>query len=174
MDLITERLKLIPLRIEDIESSLNNLSNFYNEKHLKSKEKVLSDALYQVYKIKLKNMIADPENYLFYTYWLIIKKDNNMIVGRIGFKNIADDKGETELGYGINPNFRSKGYMTEALKKMINWGFRQQLRPIKTIIAKTDKENISSQKVLQKVGFEYKCISGNLLCWKLNNKANNY
>ncbi|HKL41871.1 MAG TPA: GNAT family N-acetyltransferase [Clostridia bacterium] len=97
-----------------------------------------------------------------------------MVVGRTGFKNIADDKGKIELGYGINPNFRSKRYMTETFKKMVNWGFRQHLQPIKTIIAKTNKENSSSQKVLQKVGFEYKRMSEDFLCWKLNNKANNF
>ena len=171
MEIYTERLKLIPLTQDDIEMSLESLENFYKENSYKSDKQKLSNLMYKIYKIKLVNMKGDPDNYLFYTYWLIIKRKNNEIIGRIGFKNIPDDNLEIEIGYGIGIEFRSKGYMTEALKAMLKWGFKQTLLPIETIVAKTKNDNIPSQKVLKKAGFKYISSDEDLMCWKLNKES---
>jgi len=44
------------------------------------------------------------------------------------------------------------GYMTEALESMIQWCF--QNNRVKSVVADTLKENISSQKVLEKIGMK--------------------
>lgn len=166
LEILTKRLKLVPLTEEDIKKSLENLGSFYQAKGYKSKDENLSNMMYKIYNIKLANMKKDPDNYLFYTYWLIIKRNNNQIIGRIGFKNIPNEKGEVEIGYGISIEFRSQGYMTEALNAMVKWGFVQKLLPIKKIVAKTKKDNIPSQKVLKNVGFSFKYNEDEFMCWK--------
>jgi len=174
VEIFTKRLKLVPLKEEDIEDSLESLSKFYNKKGFISNKNHLSNLMYKIYNIKLVNMKNDPDNYLFYTYWLIIKKDNNQIIGRIGFKNVPDKNGELEIGYGIGLEFRSHGYMTEALKAMIDWAFKQELLNIKKIFAKTKEDNIPSQKVLKKAGFYYVSQEKEFLCWKIaKNKVKN-
>ena len=70
----------------------------------------------KIYNIKLINIQNNPQYYLFYTYWLIINNNTNEIIGRIGFKDIPNQMGEIEIGYGTHTNYRSKGFMTEALK----------------------------------------------------------
>lgn len=61
--------------------------------------------------------------------------------------------GKIEIGYGSHPDYRSKGYMTEALKAITKWVFNQSILPVKKIITQTKKDNISSQKVLIKAGY---------------------
>ena len=171
MELYTERLKLIPLKEEDIKMSLKNVNEFYHSKGLKSNTKTLSDVMVKIYNIKLANMKDDPKHYLFYTYWLIVKKDSNEIIGRIGFKNIPDENSEIEIGYGTRIEYRSNGYMTEALESLTDWGFKQTILPIQTIVAKTKRDNIPSQRVLFKTGFKFKSEKDGLLCWKLDKKS---
>jgi RimJ/RimL family protein N-acetyltransferase len=165
MKLYTKRLKLIPLTENDLKESLEDLKEFYKSENLISTNKRLSDLMHKIYQIKLVNIKNDPENYLFYTYWLIVKKETNQVIGRIGFKDSPNKNKTCEVGYGIKKSFQSKGYMTEALKKLIIWGFNQEINPINTIIAKTNEDNIPSQKVLKKVGFKKKSIENNLVTW---------
>lgn len=167
MEIYTSRLKLIPLNKYDLERSLEDLEDYYKSKELISLNKRLSDLMQKIYQIKLVNIKSDPKNYLFYTYWLIVIKATNQVIGRIGFKDSPDKNKTCEVGYGIKDNFQSKGYMTEALKEYLIWGFNQEVNPINIIVAKTNKDNIPSQKVLKKVGFKKKSIEDNLVTWMI-------
>ena len=93
----------------------------------------------------------NPNDILFGTLWVIINKIQNIIVGDIGFKGKPSDKGLIEIGYGLYPEFFNNGYMTEAVKIMTTWAFEQP--QVKIIIAETNKDNISSHKVLKKNNF---------------------
>lgn len=96
--------------------------------------------------------IADKEkNYLFSTLWTIIDKKQNVMVGDICFKGEPNDKGEVEMGYGTYKKFQGKGYMTEAIKALIEWVLTKP--QVKAIFAETDKSNIASSRVLLKNGF---------------------
>lgn len=170
MEIRTERLKLMPLTKEDIEKSIENAEHFYKTNNLISKEKRLSPLMEKIYNIKLINIKSNPKYYLFYTYWLIIDKNTNEIIGRIGFKDIPDQKGEIEIGYGSHTDYRAKGYMTETLKAITEWGFNQSILPIKKIIAQTQKDNIPSQKVLIKAGYIYKKQVDKLYDFEIINK----
>ncbi len=167
MEIKTNRIKLKPLNKNDIEYSLRNVGLFYEKNNLLSKEKKLSQLMEKVYNIKLINIKNNPEYYLFYTYWLIIDNNTNQIVGRIGFKDSPNQIGEIEVGYGTQREYRSKGYMTEALKTITKWGFNQTILPIEKILAKTKENNIPSQKVLKKAGYEYKNQTNDLYTYEL-------
>ncbi|MDZ7671973.1 MAG: GNAT family N-acetyltransferase [Halanaerobiales bacterium] len=167
MKLYTARLKLIALTETDLESSLDNLEGFYRKNNLISSNTKLSEIMQKVYQIKLINIKNDPENYFFYTYWLIINKNTNQVLGRIGFKDIPDQNKICEVGYGIKENFRLKGYMTEALKRYLVWGFDQDINPINKIIARTHTDNLPSQKVLKKAGFKKDGIKDDLTHWTI-------
>ena len=57
----------------------------------------------------------------------------------------------TELGYMILPEHHNKGYVTEAVKTLLNFAFNEMR--FNSIEATIDPENIASEKVLQKNGF---------------------
>lgn len=88
----------------------------------------------------------------WFTYWLIVDKATGQGIGFIGFKGI-EETGYVEVGYGISPNYRRQGLMSEALQMLIGWA--QQHPGIKGVTAKhVLKTNIGSNGVLRHCGFE--------------------
>lgn len=85
--------------------------------------------------------------------WAITEKysETNKLIGIIGHFKIDKDNYRSEIGYMLLPNYHNKGYITEAVATMINFGFKKlNLHSIEAII---DPENKSSEKVLQKNNF---------------------
>ena len=58
----------------------------------------------------------------------------------------------TEVGYGLNPAYEGNGYMTEALTSFLQFG---KDNGIKAVRADTLKDNVRSQNVLKRCGFEF-------------------
>ena len=81
----------------------------------------------------------------------------------IGFKGVPDGQGEVEIGYGIDPDFRSKGYTTEAAGMLIDWALQQPSCLVVT--AWSDKENRASARVLEKVGMMISRVTADQFCW---------
>ncbi|MBW9169953.1 GNAT family N-acetyltransferase [Clostridium estertheticum] len=98
---------------------------------------------------KMKNISEGTQKW--YTYWLIINKQNQLGVGFIGFKGLLSENGYSEVGYSISPNYRRQRLMTEAVETLIRWahGFRK----CRGIIAKVSKTNIGSNKILNNCNF---------------------
>ncbi|MGA2309553.1 MAG: GNAT family protein [Candidatus Bathyarchaeia archaeon] len=81
-------------------------------------------------------------------WFLILKKDGN----RIGFLGMGVIGGCWEIGYVLIPSERGKGYCTEAAQLAVDYLFMS--KDIVRIQAATDPENMVSQKVLEKAGFQ--------------------
>ncbi len=84
-------------------------------------------------------------------YWGITIKSNKNLIGTICLWNISEDKKYAEIGYDLNPSYYNKGYMTEAIKSVIEFGFSKI--NLLTIEAFTQYQNLSSIKVLEKNNF---------------------
>ena len=83
--------------------------------------------------------------------WAITIKENPKLIGIIGHFKISTENYRAEIGYMLLPEFNGKGYMSEAIKAVLAYGFEQMnLHSIEAII---DPENIASERVLQKNGF---------------------
>lgn len=67
------------------------------------------------------------------------------------FQGEPNEQGEIEIGYGTYEKHQGKGYMTEAVKGMLDWAAKQE--NVKAIIATTDKTNIASYTILEKNAF---------------------
>lgn len=81
-------------------------------------------------------------------WFLIEKKDGT----KIGLVVLELEGGLHELGYGVIPNERRKGYCTEAVKIAVDYLFLS--KPTVRIQAHTNVRNKASQRVLEKVGFK--------------------
>ena len=57
-----------------------------------------------------------------------------------------------DLGYALLPEFRGKGYATEACQSVVDWCLEQQYQ---FLFAKVLPSNSSSIHVLEKLGFSY-------------------
>lgn len=152
MELQTERLKILALTPENLELLVNN--------RIKFEEKLgcqyCAQNIEGIFKNILINQISkaknDRKNYLWHTFWIIIRKYDNIVVGTIDFKNLPQENGEVEIGYGLGEEHEHHGYMTEALKAMCYWAKNQN--HIKSIIAETEIGNTASERVLKRCGFK--------------------
>jgi len=166
----TSRLTIIPLNYEQLELYMQSEGKLEKEFRLTItgrtvapdiKERVLDLIL-----PKVKAAIADE--YLFYTFWIVIEKTSKIIVAELGFKGEPNKKEEIEIGYGTMHEQRRKGYMTEAIGGMIDWA--KQRATIKYILAETDENNLASIKVLKKNKFRFFDRREKMKWWKIRVK----
>jgi RimJ/RimL family protein N-acetyltransferase len=75
-----------------------------------------------------------------------------------------NEQGEIEIGYGTYEQNQGKGYMTEAVKGMINWAAKQ--KKVKAVMASTDKTNVTSYTILEKNAFKKVSESENQFNWR--------
>ncbi|MBQ6293974.1 MAG: GNAT family N-acetyltransferase [Lachnospiraceae bacterium] len=154
----TERLVLFPYTQENLALFNNDLPRFEEEYGVVYRGEELDHLLTGFLKKLEDEIAADPENYLFFTEFLIVLKESGHVIGSIDFKYIPKD-GVTELGYGMNPAYEGHGYMSEALAAFLAFG---KSLGIRRVLADTLPDNIRSQRVLQRCGFRFLKEDGNL------------
>ena len=154
----TERLVLFPYTKENLALFNTDIAAFEEKYGVVYRGEEL-DYLLKSFLLKLQKEIEDDiENYLFFTEFLIVLKENSHVIGSIDYKYVPKD-GLTEVGYGMNPDYEGHGYMTEALNAFLSFG---RSLGIKTVKADTLKNNIKSQNVLKRCGFAFEKEDGNL------------
>jgi [ribosomal protein S5]-alanine N-acetyltransferase len=109
------------------------------------------------------------DNWILHTIWLIISLEYNLICGAIGFKGEINELGAIETGAAMYDGFMNRGYMTEATTLLCNWGLSND--SITSIIACTNIDNHSSQRVLIKSGFEITKVESESI-WFQKNRNN--
>lgn len=82
-------------------------------------------------------------------YYQIRRRSDGLAIGGVGFKGHPDDDG-VEIGYGLAPSARGHGYAAEALEALMR--IAADLG-VTTIRADTDRDNVASQRTLEKTGF---------------------
>ena len=123
----------------------------------------------------LQNVFIGQEN-----IWAMILKDAQQLIGSIGI--VPDPKRENPqvrmLGYWLDEAHWGKGYMTEAVQAVLNYGFNEL--QLSLITANCYPHNKRSQQVLERNGFIYEGVlhqaeltyNGNIfdhLCYYLPN-----
>lgn len=85
----------------------------------------------------------------------IVLKETGKIIGNIGFEPDIHREGinSKEMGYALDEAYWNKGYMTEAVRAMMNYAFEKYNLDILSI--QTNVVNGASQRVIEKVGFVY-------------------
>jgi len=165
----TNRLILLALDIESL--MLLKKDRILLEKHLNlefSGHQISGETLEEVndaMKFWIEGVEQNPDNYEWYTAWEIILKEKNQSIGGIGFTGLPDENGSTIVGYHVDERFRNEGFASEALQAMVNWAFKNE--KLKQLIADTQKDNIASQQVLLKNGFEKESDNNELISWVL-------
>ncbi|TCZ80891.1 GNAT family N-acetyltransferase [Paenibacillus albiflavus] len=84
--------------------------------------------------------------------WICTKEAPELIIGSIALNNIVRGAFQScHLGYRIDQNVRNKGYMTEALKKVIHHAFNKM--GLHRIEANIMPRNQASMKLIENLGF---------------------
>lgn len=147
----SERLILKPLSFDEL-MHINN--NQMNTVEISIELDSIPDSIKSAISKKIEKMRTVNINlHEWYTYWLIIYKNNEKGIGFIGFKGIPDINGYSEVGYNISPKYRKKRLMSEALKVLLEWA--STYKECSGITAKKVlKTNVGSNKVLNSCNFK--------------------
>ena len=135
MQLLTERLFLIPLRPDGMRALLARTTD---------------PELVQPYTDMLDLSLAHPDQWVWYTACGLYQNDSGDWVGDLGFKGLPEN-GHPEIGYGLLPEYEHQGYATEAVRAACRWAFGQP--GVTAVESETDPGNAASQAVLRRVGF---------------------
>jgi ribosomal-protein-alanine N-acetyltransferase len=93
--------------------------------------------------------------------WGIELKGKNEIIGTIGFNAWSSKHKRAEIGYELHPEYWGNGYATEAVSKVISYGFREwELTRIGAVVF---IGNMESNKLLAKLGFQKEGILKNYM-----------
>ena len=122
---------------------------------------IYADRLTSVY---MEDLYEDPEEeaeylrkyidnqYRFFEYgiWALTLKEDGKLIGRAGI-SMREGFDIPEIGYMIAGPYRGKGYATEAVRAVIQYGCREL--GFEKYMAFTRQENLASIKVLERLGF---------------------
>lgn len=160
----TERLELIPLTAKQLKLLIEDITALEAELNCHYQAEPLEGFFLEIVKGQLAITEQDPTNFMWHSFWLIIRKNDRIVVGSADFKDIPNRNNEVEIGYGLGKKFEHNGYMTEATKGICDWALSQ--KGVSNIIAETDLDGFASQRILQRCGFkEY--ARGETCWWKL-------
>jgi RimJ/RimL family protein N-acetyltransferase len=165
----TPRLRLVPLSHEQLILFRNNppalAKNLGIQKIEPYDDPETAPHVEEAIQFWFESTRKHPTDFAWYTNWVIIHKETSYAIGGIGFSGLPNEEGKTMVGYGLNTTYFGKGYASEALSGLIQWGFAHS--GLKAIIADTPLQNEGSHRVLVKNGFFKTSRNEELIHWEL-------
>ena len=140
-----EKVYLSPMNLEDIEKYVKWMNDFSTTDGLGSSSKVTTFESERAWLIN--NMDKKEQQFA------IVLKEKDELIGNCGFVDInhLHQRGEVGLFIGEEEN-RSKGYGTEALSLLVEYGFNYL--NLKNIMLKVFSFNKRAIKSYEKIGFK--------------------
>lgn len=86
-------------------------------------------------------------------HYAIVLKQNDKVIGNVGFNNISKNAQNAELGICLNPNYWGNNLSIELVEVLIEYGFRKL--NLEYIYAITYEDNIYSRRILDKLNFKH-------------------
>ena len=149
----TERLILRRFTIDDLEPVFYNcwskpeVWQWTNYKPMKTTEDVVKTA--EMFTEDWLGAYSRPNRYS----WAIQLKASGDVIGRFFGMYPEDRLKQIELAYEIGPDWWNQGYMTEAVKRVLDYFFREI--GFNRVYAYHAHENPASGRVMQKCGMLY-------------------
>ncbi|TLF73752.1 GNAT family N-acetyltransferase [Nonomuraea sp. KC401] len=81
---------------------------------------------------------------------------DGLVVGAISLFKTSWSAGTTEVGYGVHPLYRGRGFATEALRALVAWTF--ETTGLRRIDLTAGIGNLASLRVAQKAGFTWEGV----------------
>ena len=142
----TERLVLREITEEDLPEIFYQRSDPQMMKYVdRAPAKSIEDAREFLGRIKTAQLNNDGVN------WGITLKNEPKLIGNIGIWCIDKEHHRAELGYVLHPEHQSKGYASEAIKAVLQYGFHTMR--LHSMEANVNPNNEASIKLLERNGF---------------------
>lgn len=161
----TKRLTIQPLSLDQLRLHITDNTQLERVLDLLPGHREVAEPLLSIIRHFTLHRLKDPDlDPLYHTLWIGWDRRTRQIVADAKFKGEPDETGTVEIGYGTYPTFQGQGYMTEMVGGLVDWA-RQQLSVLR-VMADTDADNLASQRVLQKNGFQFVEETEGLLWWE--------
>lgn len=85
--------------------------------------------------------------------WAIIDRESRRMIGTCGFTKFDADNNSAEIGYVLNPDFHRRGLGSEAVKRIIEFGFEEL--SLNRIEARFMQGNDASLALMKSVGMTF-------------------
>lgn len=151
----TARLEIVPVDVEIARAELRDPAAFAALLSATVPDNWPPDMLSDARALFLDLLEAGPgrTGWLgWYALWQYEEDAAPVLVGGAGFLGPPDANGRVELGYSILPQFYGMGFATEMAGAVIEWA--RSHADVRDIVAQTAGDNLSSRKVLAKLGFD--------------------
>ncbi len=147
----TERLKLRKLSMRDSGdmfeyASVPEMTDHVSWEHHRS----VADSMHFLRIIIQQYEFGNP------TPWGIVYKENNKLIGTIGFHYWLKDHMRAEVGFALSKDYWNHGLMTEALTEVLRFGF-DSMR-LNRIEGRCELMNAASERVMNKCGMKLEGI----------------
>jgi [ribosomal protein S5]-alanine N-acetyltransferase len=168
--LTTKRLTLRQLQINDEEGIFTLRSDSEINKYL---DRPLSNTIEDAR--NFINKVNENINKNVALYWAITYSNSKTFVGTICLYGFSDDNDNCEIGYELLTNFQGQGIMTEAVEKVIDYGFKKiKLQKIEAFLHRDNQRSIN---LLEKLLFINSTkpdeTMPELICYHLINSSEN-
>ena len=165
-ELYTDRLHLRKIRIEDIPllvkyANNRNVSDYILNIPYPYQE---PDAVFRIRYVH--EGFKTKARYVF----VIALRETDEFIGEISL-HVDKQKNMAQLAYWIGEPFWKNGFVTEAIKAILQFGF--ETLDLDLVFATCDEENIGSIRVLEKNGMRRRGSAGGILQYTVKKKTFN-
>ncbi|HEU5381120.1 MAG TPA: GNAT family N-acetyltransferase [Ktedonobacteraceae bacterium] len=159
----TARLKFIPFSYELIKAALEDRTRLAELLEVHVPEAWPYGEFAEALPSILAALEKEPDKHA----WggLIVQREEDILIGDMGFHRAPDASGTVEIGYSLITTHHGRGYATEMATALVAWAFKQP--EITRIIAEFQVQNIASQRVLEKIGMHFVEQRGATSLWEM-------
>ncbi|WP_058301505.1 GNAT family N-acetyltransferase [Gorillibacterium timonense] len=157
MKLIGERIYLRPLEEED--AAVWTEHNVKNQDHFQAVTPARDESYYsEDFQLDwIRHCAEDFREDRQYHFGIFLKVNDELIGGISLFQVQRRFFQRAMMGYSLDKDYEGNGYMTEAARLLVDFGFREL--KLHRIWAEAKPSNLGSIRVLEKAGFEQEGIA---------------
>ncbi|HEV8573941.1 MAG TPA: GNAT family N-acetyltransferase [Dehalococcoidia bacterium] len=103
-------------------------------------------------RMRLQQMEEDPSAQRWLLRAMVVRVKERRMAGHIGFHGDPEAIGRAELGYAVVPQYRRRGYATEAAQAMMDWAAAEH--GVKQFFVSISPDNAPSLAMAARLGFK--------------------
>ena len=149
-EIYTDRLILRRLKTSDAEELWYGLRNQPEFLYYTNKQAITLEEQKETF-LTIEDKYQNPEYY----NWVIVLKDTGALIGMIHFR-VIEVNDSVEFSYAIDNRYTKHGYMTEALKSVLDYALDKM--QVNRIQGGCVVENVASRKVMEKCGMHFEGV----------------
>jgi RimJ/RimL family protein N-acetyltransferase len=113
----------------------------------------MADELEDFLRFRLVQLAVDPSIRVWLGRAMVLTDPDGArhVIGSVGFHGPPDDLRRLEVGYSVDPPYRSRGYAREAIRAMFDWA--HDTHGINRFVASISPENEPSLRLAAQLGF---------------------